>query len=312
MGLARRLRSFDPKVTYLVDLAVAPLMAWLLANRPGSLIVDTGDAPRDFLALVSAGRMKVWAASMLERTGYGMAKHVVVRGPFHQVELRRRGYECATVVPDGVDLDIFTPRDASSLRMRLGFVDTFVVGLQGHFTWYASLGGGLGWEAVSALQHVKDLPVHVVLIGDGPGIPKLRELAAELHVEDRLHALGRVETSALPDYLALCDVFLLTQTNDPSSWVRTTGKLPCYLSMARPVLASDVGTASTLLPAELLLPYEGKWDTTYPQRLADRLRALQADSRATFLGESMRPLAARFDYGTVARQAADIALRALA
>jgi len=284
-------------------------MAWLLAGRPGRLLVDTGDAPRDFLSLVSAGRLKVAAAALLERLGYGLAHHVIVRGSFHREDLNRRGYDQVSVVPDGVDLNVFTPRDASALRARLGLADVFVVGIQGHFTWYPQLGGGLGWEAVSALQYLRDLPVHVVLIGDGVGIPELRLLAEELQVAERLHILGRVELSALPDYLALCDAFVLTQTDDPSSWIRTTGKLPCYLAMSRPILASEVGTASTVLPTELLLPYRGTWDTTYPLRLAERLRELQTDANLAELGMLMRPLATRFDYGTVASQAAGIALR---
>jgi glycosyltransferase involved in cell wall biosynthesis len=308
-AMSRKLRSWSPDVTYLVDLAVAPLAAWLLAGRPGKLVVDTGDAPKDFLKLVSRSRMKHLAAALLERIGYGSAAQVVVRGPFHAEALAGHYSAPIEVVPDGVDLDVFTSRSGTELRQQLGLSDAFVVGVQGNFTWYPALGGGLGWDAVSALQHLADLPVHVVLIGEGPGILELRQLASDAGMPDRLHALGRVSFLLLPDYLALCDVLILTQTNDPSSWVRTTGKLPGYLAVGRPVLASAVGTATQILPESMLLHYDGYWDAAYPQRLAARLRQLYGDPTRIEQGAALRQVAKQFDYREVAARAADITLR---
>lgn len=308
VNLARGLRRARPDVTYLVDLAAAPLAAWLIAGRPGRLIVDTGDAPRDFIRLVSKNRVKRFAASALEHVGYTNAAQIVVRGPFHAVDLNERGFGNTCVIPDGVDLSLFRSQDASELRLKLGLEGAFVVGIQGNFTWYPELGGGLGWEAVNALTHLTDLPIHVLLIGEGPGIVELRALASEAGLADRLHTIGRVSIDALPSYLSVCDVFLLTQTNDPSSWIRTTGKLPGYLAMGRPVLASQVGTASELLPADMLIEYNGEWDLAYPQRLADRIRYWYGDEHRQDKGQALTPLADEFDYDKVSEDAALVAL----
>ena len=56
--------------------------------------------------------------------------------------------------------------------------------------------------------------------------------------------------------------------------VRTTGKVPEYMAAGRFVLASRVGEAELLLPAEMLLEYNGEVDAGYPDRLAARIRQL--------------------------------------
>jgi glycosyltransferase involved in cell wall biosynthesis len=305
--LARQVQTVSrarPNVTYAMDLALVPVLAGAAAKRSGRFIVDTGDAPADFFDLVGAPLHIRKAARLLERVGYGSADLIIVRGRHHEQALRKAGHENVLTIPDGVDLDVFRPSEDPELRQRLGLSEAFTVGIQGHFTWYPSLGGGLGWDLVHAIAARRDLPIHAVLIGDGPGLEELRTLARSLGVADRLHVIGRVPYVELARYLSLCDVCLLTQTNDASSWVRTTGKLPCYLATGRYILASRVGTASDLLPEEMLLEYIGHWDASYPERLAERLAHVLEDPARREKGLALRPLAAPFDYTVVSRQAA--------
>ncbi len=263
--------SAGADVVYAVDLAVVPVVAGGLRSVAGAtLVVDTGDSPADFLRLVSAGRSRVAAACLLEAVAFRAADLVVVRGPYHEAQLRARGVGHVVVIPDGVDRTVFRPWEDADLRRRLGLDDAFTVGIQGNFTWFPALGGGMGWELVHAMAARPDLPIRAVLIGDGPGLAEVRLLAHRLGVGDRVHVVGRVPYADLPRYLGLCDVCLLTLTDDPSSWVRTTGKLPGYLAAGRYVLATRVGTAADLLPEEMLLDYHGYWDDSYPERLAER------------------------------------------
>ena len=295
---------------YAVDLAVVPVAVGAVRAAAGArLVVDTGDSPADFLRLVSAGRSRVAAARLMERVAFGAADLVVVRGAYHQAQLRERGVENVTVVPDGVDLTVFRPWEDAALRRRLGLDGAFTVGIQGYFTWFPALGGGMGWELVHAMAARPDLPLRAVLIGDGPGLAEIRRLAHRLGVGDRVHVVGRVPYADLPRYLGLCDVCLLTLTDDPASWVRTTGKLPGYLATGRYVVATRVGTAADLLPEEMLLDYHGPWDRSYPERLAERLAEVVADPDRWEKGLALVPLAGRFDYDRVAREAA-AALRA--
>ena len=105
-------------------------------------------------------------------------------------------------------------------------------------------------------------------------------------------------------YLSLIDVCLVTQTNEPSSWVRTTAKLPNYLAAGRYILASAVGTAQAILPDEMLIPYEGRWDESYPLKLATRLRELAVSRDRLAVGTALRADAERFDYTRLSAEAA--------
>lgn len=304
--LLREARSLRPDLVYCIDLAAVPVAVGVLAAPTARLVVDTGDYPSAFLRQVGASRTRVASARLMEEVVYRRATAMVVRGRHHAAVMRAHGVRRVEVIPDGVDLAIVKPVTDTDLRARLGLSDVLTVGIAGHFTWHEALGGGLGWELVHALARLRDLPVHAVLLGDGTGIAHLRLLAAELGVTDRLHILGRVPYGQYARYLGLSDVCLLTQTNDPSSWVRTTGKLPGYLAAGRYVLASAVGTVVDVLPDEMLIAYEGRWDVTYPQKLADRLRSLIADPGRLAAGAGLRAKASEFEYSRIAAQGADL------
>lgn len=294
-------------VIYTIDLAGAPLLGSVFRSRSAKLVIDTGDAPSAFFREVRAPRSKVAAARLMEAYAYRAASAFVVRGAYHPQYLRTQGFaKPVTVIPDGVELATFCRVEDDGLRASLGLTEAFTVAIQGNFTWYPALGGGLGWDLLHAIALLPDLPIHAVLIGDGPGVPELRRLACELGISDRLHVIGRVPYTALAQHLSICDVCLLTQTNDPSSWVRTTGKLPVYLAAGRYVLSTRVGTAVDLLPDEMLLDYNGSWDRNYPNRLAEAIARVARDPGRAEKGWALRRLAPRFDYATIAEQAAAV------
>ena len=294
-------------VVYAVDLAGAPVLGSLFRSHSAKLVIDTGDAPSAFFQVVRAPHSKVVAARVMEAYAYRAASAFVVRGAHHPQYLREQGFhKDVYVVPDGIDLDAFRTVDDDGLRERSGLTGAFTVAIQGHFTWHPQLGGGLGWELLHAISLRPDIPMHAVLIGDGRGIPELRRLATDLGISDRLHVMGRVPYRDLARYLAMCDVCLLTQTNDPSSWVRTTGKLPVYLATGRYVLATRVGTAVDVLPDEMLLDYDGAWDHAYPARLADAIARVARDPDRAEKGWALRGEAKRFDYATIAAEAAAV------
>ena len=301
-----------PDAIYCIDFAVAPVLATCLSRRATRVVIDTGDAPSEFLELIEAPIASRIAMRGIERLGYWRADAMVVRGIHHRAMLERAGVRCEIhIVEDGVDLELMAQADGAAIRQLLGLHDEFVVGLQGNFTWYDQLGGGMGWELVHALADAGQPNWRALFIGEGPGIARLTDLAVELGVEQQLIYTGKVALAELPSYLNAVDVGVLTQTNDPSSWVRTTGKLPCYLACGKPVIASRVGTAASLLPETMLVDYEGHWDRGYPQRLADRLGWWSETDRAKDAASAMRELAQRFDYPTIAKRAAAIAVRGL-
>ena len=304
--MGKRARAFAPTLVYCVDLAVVPLAVSMFAGRAAGLVVDTGDYPSAFFRQVGASTGRVVAARAMEEFVYRRADAVVVRGRHHAAVMRGKGVRRVETIPDGVDLELARVEPDLSLRKHLGLLGVLTVGVAGHFTWYAQHEWGLGCELIHALAELPDVPVHGVLIGDGPGVPHLRVLAAKLGVSERLHLLGRVPYSRYFQYLTLIDVCLLTQTNDPSSWVRTTGKLPAYLASGRYVLASAVGTAHEILPDDMLIPYDGRWDKTYPRKLADRIRHIATHPETLAAAASLRSLSHQFAYPIISAQSATL------
>ena len=292
------LRSSAPDIVYVMDMAVAGVVAaayWRLTHRV-PIVIDTGDA---ITALARSsgvrGPVGIAATAALERGAFRLADHVVVRGSFHRDLLASQALD-STLVPDGVDLSRFAPVDGLATKAMLGLGGRVVVGVLGSCTWSPRLRIAYGWDLVEALAQLRDLPVSGLLIGDGSGVSHLRERARTLGVADRLVVAGRRPMDELPALLAACDICLSTQTNDVVGNVRTTGKLPLYLACGRFVLASQVGEAAFVLPAEMLVPYEGVVDLEYPNRLAERIRQIVTSGRSHAAEDCVAIARRHFDY----------------
>lgn len=280
-----------PALCYVLDMAFSGVLAAALYRRISScrVIVDTGDAIYELSRLTgNRSPTGVWLTKHLEELGLGISDRVVVRSHTHQELLSRRRV-AAEVVPDGVDLAQFRPQAESELRRQYGLDGVVSVGMLGSVIWNPRWQMCYGWDLIEAIHLLRDLPVKGVIIGDGTGLPFLKRQCAAYGLEDRIVFLGRVPYEALPKYLNVLDICLSTQSNDVAGQVRTTGKLPLYLACGRFVLASEVGEAARVLPADMLVPYDGTKDEQYPERLAQRITALvrhperlnrQAESRA--------------------------------
>jgi glycosyltransferase involved in cell wall biosynthesis len=313
---AAALRRARPRAVYVVDMGAAGVLAaaWhRLASHRARIVIDTGDAIYELVRSSGMrGRVGQWLTWLLERCGLAIAHHLVARGTYHKELLVERGHDPSriTIVPDGVDVAQFAADRngcCASLRDSLGLNGQLVVGLVGSTIWSERLGMCYGWELVEAMRWLKHEPVKGLLVGDGSGIEHLRRRCTELGVEDRVLFVGRVPYERLPEYLGVMDVCLSTQTNDIPGRVRTTGKLPLYLAAGRHVLASKVGEAARLLPAQMLLDYSGTRDDSYPRRLADRIRQLLV-SRVNPSPAPVAQAIARqhFDYDVLAPRVADL------
>jgi glycosyltransferase involved in cell wall biosynthesis len=303
----RWLSATEPDAVYVFDMALAGVVAsaWYRWQRRTPLIIDTGDAITA-LARSIRGPAGVAATSILERFALANADHIVVRGSFHRELLAKTGI-AATTIPDGVDLTLFSARGGRAARERLGLGDQLTIGLVGSCVWSPTLQIAYGWDLVELLGLLRSENVRGILIGDGSGVSRLRARARALNVEHLIVFAGRRPIGEIPDLLAACDICLSTQTNDVPGNVRTTGKLPLYLASGRYILASEVGEARYVLPAEMLVPYEGTVDRGYPARLAERVRALARDRSRLELGAGGVAIArTHFDYDMLAARVSGV------
>ena len=145
-----------------------------------------------------------------------------------------------TVMPP-VDLEFFSPRTADPiLRKHYGVAeDERVIVYPG------------GLNSITR-QSIKTLAVAVCMLNE-QGV-RCRLLRTGPFPLDFLHELppefvsficdlGVVERRALPDLLALADVFVQPGSIDPFEDLRLPGKVPEMLAMARPVILPDVNIA---------------------------------------------------------------------
>ncbi len=296
-----------PRLVYVMDMAVSGVLAAVAykAATRARVVIDTGDAISALARALGRGWVGQRLTELLERLSLRAADLLVVRGHGHQEWLARRGFTRVEVIPDGVDTRVFRPMSVEALRRHLNAEGKLVVGVVGSLHWSPQVGFCYGWELIEALARAKDIPLVGVIVGDGSGLPKLREQARAAGVADRVHFVGRVLLEQLPAYINLMDVCLSTQTNDLVGQVRTTGKLPLYLACGRFVVASRVGEAARLLPDEMLIPYEGR--DQYVEALAERLRWLARHPQALALGEANIALARQhFEYEVLASRVRSI------
>ena len=146
-----------------------------------------------------------------------------------------------TVIPRGVDMKLFDPRNisAQSIAAKRSLwgvpAGTKLVLLPGRLT---------SWKgqsvAIEALSHLPE-DTHLVLLGDAQGrdayVAALKTQAQSLNLTDRVHFSGH-DTDVAAAYLA-ADIVICPST-DPEAFGRTAAEAQ---AMGRPVIASDHGGA---------------------------------------------------------------------
>ena len=142
------------------------------------------------------------------------------------------------VVPLGIDAAPMLALDrdrpgAVALRQRFGDPFLLFVGRLRHYKGLHVL-----------LDAMRELPVELVIVGEGPMGPSLRAQAARLGLGDRVHFAGSVSDEELRDHLAAAAIGLLPST----TWAEAFG-LSMVESMAAglPVICTELGTGTSFV-----------------------------------------------------------------
>jgi glycosyltransferase involved in cell wall biosynthesis len=179
---------------------------------------------------------RTWAPALIRA-----ADRVCVLSPDHAESvpyLRRLGdRDPAKLVemPNGVDADAFAPGpDAAGVRDRLGIPPDAVVA-----AFVATLDRAHHFKrldvAIDAVARLADERVHLVVAGGGELADGFREQAARSGIGERVHFLGAVPHSELPDVLRATDLFLLTTEPPESFGIVLIEAMACAL----PVIATE-------------------------------------------------------------------------
>ncbi len=117
-----------------------------------------------------------------------------------------------TIIPNGVELNRFYKSNGSEQRQRYGLnADDLLLIYTGRLAPEKNLLFLL--RAFRGL--IEAVPnAHLLLVGDGPEREKLEEQASERDGGEHIHFAGRVPYDDLPDYLAMCDIFVTASVSE--------------------------------------------------------------------------------------------------
>lgn len=167
-------------------------------------------------------------------------------------EIIRRGVDPARVfiTPNAVPLDFLVPRDRSPHRAPLGLSEAFIVGS------VATVNDDEGLDtlvdAVSLLR-VGGLDARVVIVGDGPALPRLRAQAEAAGVP--ILTPGRVPVEDVREWYDVLDVFALPRRDTAVNRAVTALKPLEAQARGIPVVGSDLpAVAEVLAPESMLTP----------------------------------------------------------
>ena len=148
-----------------------------------------------------------------------------------------------SVVPCGVNLDLFRPVDKTDARKRLGFREEEKIVLYvGRFAAIKGIDRLL--KAMTHLGDLQDLKL-VIIGGDGAGAPEsieFQRLTSKLDINDKIFFAGRLEQEELPQYYSAADLLAVPSYHESFGLVALEA-----LACGTPVVAAEVGAMDSVI-----------------------------------------------------------------
>ena len=177
---------------------------------------------------------------------YRRADHLIVVTHSFKAYLQDRGVsgERVTVIPNGVDPDMFFPIPADiSLQQELQLEDKFVVGYLGTH----GLAHGLESvvEAARLAGQTDDLTaVHFITVGAGAQFDRIKEIASDL---DNFTMIGQVSRADISRYWSLVDASLIHLKASPLFESVIPSKMFEAMAMGVPLLHGVGGESADIV-----------------------------------------------------------------
>ncbi|MBA3438829.1 MAG: glycosyltransferase family 4 protein [Pyrinomonadaceae bacterium] len=186
--------------------------------------------------------------------------------------------ERLTLIPNGVDTEIFTPeRSGESFRLRFDVpVEAPVIGFVGRLAWEK---GPDNFLRVADLIHRARPDVHFVMVGEGSMEKELLPIINQFDLEDHVHMAG-LYTNMCEAYAAF-DIFAMTSRSEGMPFALLEA-----MACGRPVVSTNVGGVIELIEAGStgVLVDAGDWE----EMAATLLRLLDRPARLEQLGQAGR------------------------
>jgi N-acetyl-alpha-D-glucosaminyl L-malate synthase BshA len=147
------------------------------------------------------------AASIKSADAVSAVSHVLARQAVEAFGLEVQ----PPVISNAIDPFQWNPGQWSDLRARLAPHGEVIIA---HVSNLRPVKRPL--DAVRTLAEVRDagIDAKLMLIGDGPMLEAMHELATELGVAEKIMVMGAIEADKLPKYMAAADLHLVTSENE--------------------------------------------------------------------------------------------------
>ena len=241
-GLLKRICAARPKLVLMEGTGIAggvAVMAGRLLFRAG-YVVSSGDAVGPWVAMHCPPLGPIFG--VYERAFYRFADGFIGWTPYLVGRALSFGVRRAMTAAGWAETRL-TPQmrkeSRRQIRTQLGIPqDAIVFGIVGSIVWGAGRDIAMAWNLSARCKKFRT-DVHVLIVGEGGGLSRLRELAGR-ELDKRILLPGPVPAEDAPDYLAAMDIGSLPQSVDRVGSFRFTTKLSEYLAAGLPVVTGQI------------------------------------------------------------------------
>jgi hypothetical protein len=283
-AIARKIRSREYDLVVLEGTGIAGGLAVIAGRVTAGVpyIVSTGDAVAPFLR-----RLSVWSipfAGVYERALCRLSAGVVGWTPYLVGRALTLGARRAITVPGWAPFPrtrehLETARREIRAKLQIP-ADAIVFGIAGSLFWNDRVRYSYGLELVQAIKNVHRDDVVALIVGDGTGAQRLRELAAD-RIGKSVFMPGIVPQAAVPDYLAAMDIGSLPQSVDGVGSFRYTTKLSEYVSVGLPIVTGQTPLAYEFSDDWLWrLAGDSPWSAQYTGALTELMESVSREEIA--------------------------------
>jgi colanic acid biosynthesis glycosyl transferase WcaI len=222
---------------------------WLARCKRSRFIFEVRDLWPESLAAVGVGNADSWVYRSLARIAgflYRKSDHiVVVTSAFREYLVQHWQVESEkiSVIENGVEAELFSPRPERDLRTELGANGKFVV------SYIGTMGNAHGLQTLveAATQLQNSAPrILFLLVGEGAEKEKLISLVRSRGLTN-LRFVDQQSRDTIPAYICASDACaVLLKKNDIFKTV-IPSKMLEFMSCARPVILGVEGQASKIL-----------------------------------------------------------------
>jgi Glycosyl transferases group 1 len=299
--IVRKIRSRKYEIVALEGSGLAGGIAVIVGRLTAGVpyVLGTGDAVAPFLrrrwpwSILFAGAYER-ALCRLSAGVIGWTPYLVGRALTFGARraMSAPGWAPFPRVPDHLE------KTRREIRSKLHIpADAIVFGIVGALNWNDHVKYCYGLELVRAIAQVRRENLVVLIVGDGTGMARLRELAG-VRLGASVLTTGNVPQSAVPDYLSVIDVASLPQSVDGVGSFRYTTKLSEYVSVDLPIVTGQTPLAYDSSDDWLWrLPGDAPWSTRYIAALTELMESVTREEIAekrSHVGR-LRPLFDRDD-----------------